>query len=135
MSAYLFFNKEHNVLICKVHQCAVPSKFIYRHFLDEHDLDLKVRQEVINYASQFSTAEASELTYSPHRVIPVPYLSVVDGFKCQYQGCGKVLGTFVSMKGHCKVDHAWKAKDGDKWLETRAQTFFQGHNKRCVNLL
>ena len=135
MSAYLFFNQEHNLLLCKVHQCAVPSKFIYRHFLDEHDLDLKVRQEIINYASQFCTAEASELVYSPHNVLPVPYLSVVDGFICQYKECNKVLGTLASMKWHCKVDHLWKAKDGEKWTETWAQTFFQGnHNKRYVNL-
>ena len=135
MSAYLFFNQEHNVLICKVHQCVISSKFVYRHFLVEHNLDLKVRQEVVNYASQFATAEASELMYSPHKVISIPYLSIVDGFKCQYEECDKVLGTLASMKGHCKVDHAWKAKDGDKWKETRAQTFFQGNNKRCINLL
>jgi len=133
MSAYLFFNQEQNVLICKVHQCAISFRVIYRHFLDEHNLELKVRQEVINYASQFATAEASELTYSPHEVIPVPYLSIVDALKCQYEDCGKVLGTLMSMKGHCKVVHVWKAKDGEKWTKTRAQTFFQGHDKRYVN--
>src|SRR5579859_6351891 len=114
MSAYLFFNQEQNVLICKVHQCAISFRIIYHHFLDEHNLDLKVRQKVINYAFQFATAEASELTYSPHEVIPVPYLSIVDALKCQYENCGKVLGTLMSMKGHCKVVHIWKAKDGEK---------------------
>ena len=135
MSAYLYFNQEHKVLLCKVHQCAITSKFIYRHFLNDHDLDLKVRQEIVNYASQFSTAEASELTYSPHKVIPVPYLTIVDAYKCQYEECHKVLGTFASMKWHCNVEHAWKAKDVDKWMETRAQTFFQRNNKRYVNWL
>ena len=133
MSAYLFFNQEHKVLLCKVHQCAVSSKFIYRHFLDEHELDLKVRQKVMNYASQFHTAEASELTYAQHEVIPVPYLSIVDVFKCQYEECGKILGTLPTMKLHCKVQHAWKAKDGNKWIGIRAQTLFQGNNKRYVS--
>ena len=132
MSVYLFFNQEHNVLLCKVHQCAVSSKFVYRHFLVEHNLELKVRQEVINYASQFATAEALELTYSLHKVMPVPYLSIVDAFQCQYEECYKVQGTLASMKSHCKSDHDWKVKDGEKWVETRAQTFFQGNSKRCV---
>ena len=72
MSTYVHFNQEHNILVCKVHQYAISFKVLYRHLLDKHDLDLKVRQEIISYASQFTTAEASELTYSPHKVIPVP---------------------------------------------------------------
>ena len=136
MSAYLFFNQDHHVLICKVHQYAVSSKFIYRHFLDEHDLDVNVRQDIIQYASQFTTAEASQLIYSTEKVVPVPYLSTISGFQCQYDQCHKVLGTLQSVQKHCKHDHAWKAKDGEKWMETRAQTFFQGNsNKRYVNRL
>ena len=69
MSTYVHFNQEHNVPVCKVHQYAISFKVLYRHLLDEHDLDLKVRQEIISYASQFTTAEASELTYLPHKVI------------------------------------------------------------------
>jgi hypothetical protein len=133
MNTYVHFNKEHNVLICKVHQCVVSSKFLYRHFLNEHDLDLKVRQAIITYASQFSTAEPSQILYSPEKIVPVPYLSIITGFQCQYKRCDKVLGTLTSVKHHCKVDHDWKAKDGTKWAETRAQTLFQGNDKRDVN--
>src|SRR5579862_1180096 len=114
MSTYVFFNREHNILLCKVHQYAVSFKFIYRHFLFEHDLDLKVRQEVINYASQFATVEASELTYFKDRVKPVAYLSIVDAFQCQYEGCDKVQGTLVTIKSHCRFDHDWKVKDEEK---------------------
>ena len=133
MSTYIHFNQEQNVLICKVHQYAISSKFLYRHLLDEHDLDLKVRQEIINYVSQFTTAEVSHLTYSQDKVVPVPYLSIFTAFQCQYGTCNKVLGTLYSVKKHCRVDHDWKAKDGHKWLETRAQTFFQGNDKRYMN--
>ena len=133
MNAYVHFNHEHNVLICKVHQCAVSSKLLARHFQEEHDLDIKIRQEIINFASQFSMAEPSQLLYSLEKVIPVPYLGIITEFQCQYERCGKVLGTLASVKYHCKVDHDWKVKDGEQWTETRAQTFFQGHNKRCVN--
>ena len=133
MNAYVHFNHEHNVLICKVHQYAVSSKYLARHFLEEHDLDIKVRQGLINYASQFTTVEPSQLSYSQDKVIPVPYLSIITGFQCQYGTCNKVLGTLNSMQKHCKLEHDWKAKDGSQWAETRAQTFFQGNSKRLVN--
>jgi len=133
MSAYIHYNQDHNVLICKVHQCAVSSKFVYRHFLREHELDLKVRQEVINYASQFTTTEHSELTYEADKVIPVPYLSIVTAFQCQYGECNQILGTLYSVKKHCRVDHDWKADDGNQWIETCAQTFFQGKEKRYMH--
>jgi hypothetical protein len=133
MNAYIHFNQEHHLLICKVHQYVVSSKFLARHFLEEHDLDIRIRQEIINYASRFTTAEPSEVLYSPEKIIPIPYINIVTGFQCQTEGCGKILGTLVSVKGHCKVDHDWKAKDGNQWVETRAQTFFQGQYKRYVH--
>jgi Orsellinic acid/F9775 biosynthesis cluster protein D len=133
MNAYVHFNQEHNVLICKVHQYAVSSKFLARHFLEEHDLDIKIRQDIITYASQFTTAKPSQILYSLDNVILVPYLSIITGFRCQYEGCAKILGTLASVKHHCKVDHDWKAKDGTKWVETRAQTFFQGYLKRYMD--
>ena len=134
MSAYLFFNQEQHVLICKEHQYAVSSKWVSRHFLEEHNLNITARQGIIQYASQFTTSEASQLIYTTGKVVPVPYLSTIVGFQCKYDMCEKVLGTLKSVQKHCQLDHDWKAKDGEKWMETRAQTFFQGHNKRCVNL-
>jgi Orsellinic acid/F9775 biosynthesis cluster protein D len=130
MSAYLFFNQEQHVLICKEHQYAITSKLLSRHFLEEHKLDFIVRQEITKYASQFTTADASELIYSTEKVVPVPYLSICTGFQCQYNECNKILGTLQSAQKHCQLEHDWKAKDGEKWIETRAQTFFQGNNKR-----
>ena len=132
MTAYVHFNQEHNVLICKAHQYAISSKYLGRHFLEEHDLDITVRQDIINYISQFCTTEAP-LTYSPDKVVPVPYLSIITGFQCQYEMCNKVLGTLYSVKKHCRLVHHWKAKDGLCWTETQAQTFFQGNDRRYVN--
>jgi len=114
MSAYLFFNQEQHVLICKEHQYAVSSKFLSRHLLEEHDLDISVRQDIIQYMCQFTTAEASQLIYSIEKVAPVPYLSTIVGFQCQYNMCHKVLGTLQSVQKHCKHDYDWKAKDREK---------------------
>jgi hypothetical protein len=133
MSSYVHFNQEHKILICKVHQYAVSFKFLARHFLEEHDLDIKIRQEIVNYASQFTTVEPTQLSYSLEKVTLVPYLSIITGFQCQYETCNKILGTLNSTQKHCKLDHNWKAKDGSQWIETPAQTFFQGNNKRYGN--
>ena len=98
MSAYIHFNQNHNILIYKIYQCAILSKFLSYHFLEEHNFDLKVRQEIINYASQLTTAEASHLTYFSDQVISVPYFSIVTDFQCQYEMYNKVLRTLYSIK-------------------------------------
>ena len=132
MSGYLVLNYEHNILICKAHQCAISPKFVARHFLQEHDLQSSVRQTIVSYASQFTVTEALQLTYSEGKVTPVPYLSIIDGYQCKHQGCTKVVGTLHSVKKYCILEHDWKAKDGNYWTETRAQMFYQGNDRRCV---
>ena len=110
MTAYIHFNQEYNVLICKAHQYAVSSKYLGCHFFEEHDLDITVRQDIINYTSQFCMTEAP-LMYSPDKVVPVLYLSIVTGFLCQCRMCNKVPSTLYSVKKHCRLVHVWKAKD------------------------
>ena len=34
-----------------------------------------------------------------------------------------------SIKYHCKQNHEWKAKDGIRWCETQAQTFYLGNGQ------
>ena len=130
MSAYIFFNKDNNVFICKVHQHAISAKYMRRHFLKEHDLSLSVRQAIQAYSSQYTITEAAELTYSRERVQPIPYLRIINGFQCQYDMCEKILGTLDSMRRHCRVEHNWKSNDGNHWIETWAQTFYQGNSQR-----
>ena len=113
ISMYLFFNQEHHVLICKVHQYAVSSKFLARHFLEEHDLDITVRQKINVYTSQFQTVEASQLTHSTEKVVPVSYVSIVTAFQCQYGMCRKVVSSLYLIKQHCRLEHEWKSKNGD----------------------
>jgi hypothetical protein len=128
MNGYFVYNSEHRVLICKQHQYCVSRSSVPRHLLQEHDISITVRQEIISYVEQFATAE--EITYSADKVIPIPYLRTITGFQCQYDTCHKILGTLQSVKKHCRLEHAWKAKDGECWVETRAQTFYQGNNQR-----
>ena len=132
MSGHIFFNMEYNVLICKTHQYAISPWYVTRHFLEEHDVSLSVRQAIQAYASQYTVTEAASLTYSPERIQPIPYLRIINGFQCQYDICEKILGTLDSMKRHCRVEYNWKSKDGERWIETRAQTFYQGNSQRYI---
>jgi len=103
MSRYIFFNSEYNVLICKLHQYAVSSKYLAPHFFREHDLKLSIRQSIQAYMAHFTSTEGAALTYSNEKIIPVSYLKIIDGYQCQYDICNKILGTLNTMKDHCRV--------------------------------
>src|SRR5579859_463996 len=103
MNVYIYFNQEHNVLICKVHQYAVSFKFLVHHFLQKHDLDIKICQGIVNYASQFTTMEPGHLLYSSEKVIPVLYLDIVDVFQCKYDACNKTIARLI-MIGKLRTD-------------------------------
>ena len=135
MSEYIFFNREYNVLICKAHQHAISSRYVTRHFLQEHDISLSGRQAIQAYASQYVVTEAAELLYSSERIPPIPYLRIINGFQCQYDMCTKIQGTLDSMKRHCRMEHSWKSKNGEYWIETRAQTFYQGNDQQYYQIL
>ena len=134
MSHHVVFNNEYNVLICKEHQSAIPSTYVARHFQEEHDLNLVTRQAIQNYAFGYTFTEPMDLVYSNEKISPIPYLKIVDGFQCLYEPCTKIYGTIRAVKEHCRAGHSWKAKDGKRWMETRAQTFYQGNNQRCVSV-
>lgn len=134
MNKHVVYNSHYRVLICKTHQYALTSESLTRHFRDEHkELSLETRQEIIKYAFTLNIAEVESLLYLNDRVTPIPYLKIVEGYECQYETCRKILGTLESMKKHCRQDHEWKAKNGVLWSETRAQTFYQGTEKRYMN--
>jgi len=134
MTLYVAYNAEYNVLICKEHECAISAEFLYRHFRAEHDIPLQQRQEIAEYASHYIPTKASAIVYPRTKVMPVPYLRVIDAFHCGYDQCDMIYSTVGMIKKHCRVSHGWMAKDGERWSGTRAQTFFQGKERRFVCL-
>src|SRR5579862_7338859 len=73
MSAYLHYNDEYKVLICKTHQYALSRKSLTRHFLEEHSLNLSIRQSINNYAEQFMVTKAMDLTYCSEAIYSILY--------------------------------------------------------------
>ena len=66
---------------------------------------------------QYTVTKAADLTYSSETIYPILYLSIVDGFQCQYGPCHKILSTLASIKVHCRFDQGWKAKDEEHWVK------------------
>ena len=130
MNAYVVYNSEHKVLICKEHEYALSLKSIVSHFREEHDIPLQARQEIFQYATKAQIAEPEDLVYSNDKVGVIPYLKIIQGYRCEYESCNLILGTIHSIKKHCKLEHEWKTKDGICWVEIRAQTFYQGNSRR-----
>jgi hypothetical protein len=100
MTGYIVFNNEYNVLICKEHQHAIPAKMLTRHFLEKHELNHSVRQNIQAYASQYAITTAADLAYpsTSTRIDPIPYLKIIDGFQCQHDGCNRILGSLEMIK-------------------------------------
>jgi Orsellinic acid/F9775 biosynthesis cluster protein D len=135
MNTYVTYNVDYKVLICKQHQCAISFKYLSRHLLDNHDLSLKERQNILVYASQFSIAEPKELTYSVNSIDPIPYLKIIQAHRCVYENCNVICGTLDTVKEHCKRKHGWKSKEGECWSEISAQTFYHGNDRKYFLLL
>jgi Orsellinic acid/F9775 biosynthesis cluster protein D len=83
--------------------------------------------------SKLTVVEPEELTYSVQKITPIPYLKIVDGYQCRYHGCDTVYGSVDMIKKHCRVEHLWTAaKEGVRWSETRAQSFYQSIHQRFI---
>ena len=83
--------------------------------------------------SELTITEAKELTYSIEKVMPIPYLKIINGYLCEYNGCTIVCGNLDMIKKHCRVEHESMAKNGVHWSKTGAQTFYQGNDRRYVS--
>jgi len=134
MTSYIVYNAEYNVLICKEHECAISAEFLSRHFRAEHDISLQRRQEIAEYASHYTPTKPSAMVYPRTKVMPVPYLRIINAFHCGYDECNVIYITVGTIKKHCRVSHGWTIKDGQRWSETLAQAFFQGKDRRYMRL-
>lgn len=103
------------MFICKEHQCGISLKWLRRHFQEEHKhLSLESRQEIFNYASSRTMVEPEALCH-PVEIIPaIIGLKIIQGYRCEYEGCIVIYGTIESVKQHCKIGHTRKEHNGAK---------------------
>ena len=132
MEEYLLYNHEYSVVICRQHKYAITKDWIGRHFQEYHKtVPLKTRKEIEALVSELNLLDPIQVQL-PSDTIPVDGLTIYNGFKCSYDGCGALNGTVTSIKEHCKKKHKWIKSVGVMWTEQTVQTFFVGSHLKYV---
>jgi len=124
MDAYVLYNRQYKILICRQHHYAIPQSWVSRHFQKHHkETPLETRNRIEKYVAELDLLRPEEIE-PPQDMVPVDGLTIYAGYKCLYDGCLELAGTEASMAQHCKVNHKWIKSIGVKWEKQTLQTFF-----------
>ncbi|RDW77360.1 hypothetical protein BP6252_05413 [Coleophoma cylindrospora] len=123
----LHYLPAHKVLICKLCQYAIQPAAIPRHLKDLHHIYRSHRRPFIEYASQYTLSEPSEVVLPQAHEFPVPFLPVEDGVSCDAEGCGHLCVTVKRMKSHWTTVHHSATPESRSWRNVKLQTFFRGN--------
>jgi Orsellinic acid/F9775 biosynthesis cluster protein D len=135
MNAYVTYNAEYKVLICRQHQYAIPPDYITRHLRDSHQaIPLATRQAIVEYSKTLELVGVEDLATPQEPVEPVHGVKITNGFQCEFDECSALRGTDTSMKQHCWEAHKWVAAMGIKWQVQPIQTIFAGKSSKYVSL-
>lgn len=115
----------HKVLVCKLCQYAIQPAAIPRHLKDLHHIYRSNRRPFIEYASQYTLSEPSDVILPKPYEIPVPFLPVENGVACDAEGCGHLCVTVKRMKSHWTTIH--HSLESRSWRNVKLQTFFRGN--------
>lgn len=134
MNNYVTYNSEYKVLICRQHKYCISPDGILRHFRNFHKaVPLATRKAIGDYSKTLDLAALTDIA-TPHAPVqPVEGLTIVNGFKCSYEGCSVLRGTEMSIKQHCKEIHEWRTGTGDMWMNQECQTFFDGSRHKYIH--
>jgi|ERR1700733_14141514 len=131
MDAYVTYNAQYQVLICRQHQYAITPDWITRHFQDSHQgIPLATRQAIVEYSQQVDLAMPENVATPVLPVESIAGLNIIHGFQCQYEECSELCGTEGSMRKHCRRTHKWVAGVGIKWTNQCMQTIFEGNRRK-----
>jgi hypothetical protein len=90
------------VLVCKQHCTGIIN--LDRHLQEQHRTPIALRQQVVDYFSQFSTVDPSTIELPEQPALPVEELRApLDSIKCK--ACSFITINKGNMKTHCKKSH------------------------------
>ena len=70
---------------------------------------------------------------SPNKL--VPGLKIVkQGYVCNFPGCGDCRTSESGIRTHYYTHQKHIPKDFKDWKSTAIQTFFDGHNRKYINI-
>jgi len=133
MNEHVTYNTEYKILICHQHKYGIPPDGILRHFRDFHKaIPFATRKAIGDYSKTLDLATLDQVTTPEGAVEPVPGLTVINGFRCQYTDCSELRSTITSMKQHCWEAHKWTSATGGMWINQAFQTLFDGTRRKYV---
>ena len=133
MNQYVKYNSDYHVLICCQHGYGLAPDYIERHFRESHKtIPLETRRDIVSYSKTLDLWQPEQVNKSEPTFIPIQGLPIIHGFKCQYDGCGELRSTEISMGKHCREIHGWKGKEGPMWTRQDMQIIFQGPNRKYI---
>ena len=131
MNAYVTYNAQYKVLICREHKYGIAPDYVLRHLRDYHKgVPLATRNAIVNYSKTLDLAVPENIIVPVGIVHPIEGLTVVDGYQCTYHDCSELRGTDTSIKEHCKREHRWLTITGTTWKKQAIQTIFDGSRRR-----
>jgi len=134
MNQYVTYNADYQVLICRQHGYAIPRDYIVRHFRTFHKtIPLETRQKIAEYGKSLILLSPDNVDIPRDVPHPIDDLTIMNGFECNYEQCGELLGTMFSIRKHCNAVHGWDVSQGVMWRKKIVQTFFQGSNRKCAS--
>jgi hypothetical protein len=135
MNAYVTYNTEYKLLICRQHKCGIARDYIQRHFRRYHQtVPLAMRDAIVDYSKTIDLAPPQNIAVVEEMVHAIEGLTVTDGYQCTYYDCSEVRGTEGSMKEHCKKDHGWLTVTGIMWKQQAVQTIFEGSRRKYISI-
>jgi Orsellinic acid/F9775 biosynthesis cluster protein D len=138
LESYITHLPTFQVVVCRLCESCISPNNPLRHYEDNHTakkahpVPSKVRHEITNYMATLDLCQPKEVIH-PHHF--VPELKVIkNGFICNFPNCGRVCTSEESMRKHYYVHQKSIPKSYKNWESTCLQTFFNGQNKKYINL-
>ena len=91
---HVIYNAEHKVLICRKHKVGISPHRVEFHLTTEHnELSLQKRREIREYVATLDLVSPIEVTVIHEKRAPIEGLEILDGCRCNFEGCGEITGT------------------------------------------
>ena len=131
VDVYLKYDAEFQVCICVLHECAIPTSYIERHFRDHHkDLWPQLRKGVKTRISQLRLRQVQHVQQPEYDRTAVKYIKVSSGHWCLHDDCNLLTTSRSKMDDHDRKQHKGLQK---KWRDCSIQTLFSYPNIRYID--
>ena len=104
ISSSLVYFTAYKVIVCKVCRFAVQPSAIGKHLLS-HRIYREKRQEILQRIQELVLLQPRDVRHPRSIERSLPYLSVLDGFRCSVSSCGHLCSSQKRMSQHLREKH------------------------------